>query len=404
MIAKGNRRNGQPILVENSSAKHLDRVSLDGGSFNEAWIQKLIHEQPSILPINEIEKIFSPLISIGREISTPAGYIDNLFISPEGYITIVETKLWRNPEARREVIGQIIDYATELSKWSFSDLEATIKLANHSADSLLTIVQKAEELDETKQQDFIDTVNRNLKLGRFLLLIVGDGIRDNVESMVDYINKSPQLHFTLALIELQVFRFNHDNNSFVVIPQLVTRTKEIVRSTIRIEGVNLSDVKINVETDFKIETDISKVNSLQRPTITAEDFFEQLEKNTNRDTVNFAKQIIKDSEEQGYYIEWNKGSFGIKLPDPQGSGINIGIMTIDRGGLIYPAFMRGQLEKFGLPLEAVLILFKKFFKGHFNKGQLNNGFACQRRKLVILRIPPVVAQPTQSSFHNPSFG
>ena len=26
-------------------------------------------------------------------------------------------------------------------------------------------------------------------------------------------------------------------------------------------------------------------------------------------------------------------------------------MTIDRGGLIYPAFMRGQLEKLGLPLE-----------------------------------------------------
>ena len=263
----------------------MDRVSLDGGSFNESWIQKLIYDQPSILPINEIEKIFSPLISLGREISTSAGYIDNLFISPEGYITIVETKLWRNPEARREVIGQIIDYATELSKWSFTDLEAAIKLANHNADSLLAIVQKAEELDETKQQDFIDTVSRNLKLGRFLLLIVGDGIRDNIESMVDYINKSPQLHFTLALIELQVFRFNHDNNSFIVIPQLVTRTKEIVRSTIRIEGVNLSDVKINVEADFKVETDISKVNSLQRPTITAEDFFEQLEKNTNRDTV-----------------------------------------------------------------------------------------------------------------------
>ena len=263
----------------------MDRVSLDGGSFNESWIQKLIYDQPSILPINEIEKIFSPLISLGREISTSAGYIDNLFISPEGYITIVETKLWRNPEARREVIGQIIDYATELSKWSFTDLEAAIKLANHNADSLLAIVQKAEELDETKQQDFIDTVSRNLKLGRFLLLIVGDGIRDNIESMVDYINKSPQLHFTLALIELQVFRFNHDNNSFIVIPQLVTRTKEIVRSTIRIEGVNLSDVKINVEADFKVETDISKVNSLQRPTITAEDFFEQLEKNTTRDTV-----------------------------------------------------------------------------------------------------------------------
>jgi hypothetical protein len=148
-----------------------------------------------------------------------------------------------------------------------------------------------------------------------------------------------------------VFKFNQEKNSFVVIPQVVTRTKEIVRSTIRIEGVNLADVKINVETDFKLEMDTSKISSTKKLTITAEDFFEQLEKNTNKDTVTFAKQIIKDSEENGYYIEWNTGSFGIKFPDPQGSGIRVSILNVDRNSLIYLGYSEGQLKKLGLPLE-----------------------------------------------------
>ncbi len=34
---------------------------------------------------------------------------------------LVEAKLWRNPEARRKVIGQILDYAKELSRWNYED-------------------------------------------------------------------------------------------------------------------------------------------------------------------------------------------------------------------------------------------------------------------------------------------
>ena len=57
---------------------------------------------------------FSPPRTVGREVLTAAGLIDVLYVSPAGLVTIVETKLWRNPEARREVVGQILDYAKEL--------------------------------------------------------------------------------------------------------------------------------------------------------------------------------------------------------------------------------------------------------------------------------------------------
>lgn len=355
MTNKGNRRNGQPILIRDDKSNGLERIPLDEKAFNEDWIQKLIHNNPDILPINEIDTGFTPAISIGREISTTAGYIDNLFISPDGYLTIVETKLWRNPEARREVVGQILDYAKELNKWSFTDLDNAVKLYNqtynNNSDGLLATVRKFNELDEADESFFIDTVSRNLKRGRFLLLIVGDGIRESVEDMVEYLTQTPQLYFTLALVELQVYKLNQADNSLIVIPQLVTRTREITRAIVKIEGNYPADLKVNIETDLGTEATKQQYQAYKRLTITAEDFFEQLAKNTNKETVDFAQQVIKDSEELGLYIEWNSGSFSIKLPDPQGSGVKIGIVNIDRGGLFYLGYSRGQFEKLQLPLE-----------------------------------------------------
>jgi hypothetical protein len=49
--------------------------------------------------------------------ATPAGPLDALFINRHGALGLVKCKLWRNPQARREVVGQILDYAKELARW-----------------------------------------------------------------------------------------------------------------------------------------------------------------------------------------------------------------------------------------------------------------------------------------------
>jgi hypothetical protein len=355
MITKGKRREGNPIFVQGETTKKLERVHLEAKTFKESWIQDLIHKQPNILPVDEIESNFSPLIPIGREISTPVGYIDNLYISPDGYITLVETKLWRNAEARREVVGQILDYAKELNKWSYADLDRAVQIYNqfynNNSDGLLSSIRRYEPLDESDEQFFIDNVSKNLKRGRFLLLIVGDGIRESVEDMVEYLSQSPQLYFTLSLIELQVFNFNKEDNSFVVIPQIVTRTKEITRAIIRVEGSNTENVKINVETDLGAKTPKTDKSNALKLTITAEDFYEQLQQNTNSDTVDFAKQIIADCEKRGYFIKWGTGSFVVTLPDPNGSGLKITLFVVDRKALVYLIWSTMQFEKLELPLD-----------------------------------------------------
>ena len=99
---------------------------------------------------------------------------------------LVECKLWRNPEGRREVVGQILYYAKELSRWSSSDLHREVnRRLKRDGNPLLEMVRAVEpKVDEIQ---FNDALTANLRRGRFLLLIVGDGIREGVEAIAEYL-------------------------------------------------------------------------------------------------------------------------------------------------------------------------------------------------------------------------
>lgn len=348
MINKGNRQQGSPYFISSDNSLKLERVPLNEKHFLENWLQKLIHENPQILPIDEIESGFAPLISIGREISTSVGYIDNLYISPNGYLTLVETKLWRNPEAKREVVGQILDYAKELTTWTFSKLNESVRQSNelflNKSKGIIDLIKEYDLIEESDEKIIIDNIDRNLKRGRLLLLIVGDGIRESVEDMVDYLQSTAQLQFTLGLVELQVFKNPNNENDLIVIPNLITRTREITRAIIKIENNSTNNV-VSIETDFKEEK--LKTN-YTRSTITEDDFFEQLLQNTDRESLEIAKHILQVSKDKGFYIEWTTGSFVAKILDPAGSGQKISLYVTDRKGLFYIGWSSAQLEKIGL--------------------------------------------------------
>lgn len=205
--------------------------SLAESPLTEADIQQLVHEHPACLPISEIDPTFNNPIPICRELMTPAGPIDNFMVTPSGLPILVECKLWRNPEGRREVVGQILDYAKELSTWSSSDLQREVsRRLRVDGNPLLSLVQAvAPGVDEI---EFSDALTMNLRRGRFLLLIVGDGIREGVEAIADYLQAHAGLHFTLGLVELPIFSLPDGNH--LVVPRVLARTAVITRTVIAV--------------------------------------------------------------------------------------------------------------------------------------------------------------------------
>jgi hypothetical protein len=115
-----------PILFdEQGGITALERVRLDGG-ISENWLQTRLFEYPNSLPLGEIDPGYQRIAVLCMEMSTPAGAVDIVYVTPEGRLVIIETKLWRNPEARRKVVGQILDYAKELITWSYADLQREV--------------------------------------------------------------------------------------------------------------------------------------------------------------------------------------------------------------------------------------------------------------------------------------
>lgn len=97
--------------------KAIGSPVLGAGTHDEAWLQALIFAHPELLPISRIEPGFGAAVPVAREVACGHAYIDNLYLTPSGEIILAETKLWRNVQARREVVAQALAYVAALASW-----------------------------------------------------------------------------------------------------------------------------------------------------------------------------------------------------------------------------------------------------------------------------------------------
>ena len=229
--------NAGPVLVRGLDAEG-ERLSLlpsQHKTFDEKWLQELLYKHPSILPVDEIDEAFSPPISIGREIAN----IDNLFVSPHGLLTVVETKLWRNPEAHRTVVAQILDYASTLTTWDYQrldkDVQADMQRRTGQSKSIYRAVSGHRKGLDFSEIEFQQKVQECLTEGRFALLIVGDKILPGATQLAEIIQSAPHLQFSIGFVELQCYRLNRDADwPLVVCPRFLAKTREVTRAIVKV--------------------------------------------------------------------------------------------------------------------------------------------------------------------------
>lgn len=235
-------RHSAPMLVQaGQSARSLHRIELgrgeQDGERRESFVQELVHEHPSIIPMLDIEPAFTPLISICRELPSSAGYLDNLWMTPAGGIVLGECKLLRNPQARREVVSQALDYARAIRGWHFDDLERAAQAALRDPSiRLWNLVRAGTETGDEELLDepqFVDAVERRLRFGRFMVLIIGDGIQEGVEALAEFLQLHAGLHIGLALVDLSIWRDEEDR--LLVVPRIPLRTVLVERGIVIVE-------------------------------------------------------------------------------------------------------------------------------------------------------------------------
>ena len=130
----------QIFTVGPSGFQALDPEAYQG----EAELQKLLAAHPELLAVERRRWLL-----IRREVPVPADQggsnkwsLDHLFLDDEAIPTFIETKLATNAGIRREVVGQMLDYAANGSVyWPIKQIRAwfedTVNSGGGNADSVL---------------------------------------------------------------------------------------------------------------------------------------------------------------------------------------------------------------------------------------------------------------------------
>jgi hypothetical protein len=273
------------------------------------------------LPIAEIDPMFSGPVPICTELNTLAGPIDIFMVTPSGLPVLVECKLWRNPEGRREVVGQILDYAKELSRWSSSDLQREVRRRLKRDDNpLLEMVWAADP--EVDERQFNDALTANLRRGRFLLLIVGDGIREGVEAIAEYLQTHAGLRFSLGLVELPIYLM--PNGDRLVAPRVLARTTIVTRNVVAMpDGYAIEEVE-NPATVSEIDPEREA----------AQRFWKE-----------FLTDLKLDDPEQQIPNPARQGQLSFMLPAPSGSSWLTVYRNLKRGEV--GVYLSGQRDTVG---------------------------------------------------------
>jgi hypothetical protein len=205
---------------------------------NEDWLQRYIGKHPEVLPMRDLEGIDLRLRLIARELKD----IDLLFADERGLLTIVETKLIENPDSRREVVAQVLDYASKLEKMdalalckeisfqkdkeeavkdfpeirdlskllydliesdlSDSEIAAKKTLAHYVITGRLKRDLSLLDTKESKEKDFLERLDQMLKDGSFRLVIVTYEASSQLIDFVNYTNSKMKRGNQLVVVEL----------------------------------------------------------------------------------------------------------------------------------------------------------------------------------------------------------
>ena len=210
-----------------------------------------------------------------------------------------------------------------------------------SSDPLVDLASDGD--DDMDERAFVDRMNRNLRLGRFVLLIVGDGIHEGVEKMADFLNQTPQLQFTLGLVEMGLYALDDKAQpaDFFVQPRIVARTREVTRAVV--------EIKTTVQPDaihVSVPPTPTKAQGERRP-LTESAFLEQLSESSSPEVVTFAQGVLEQAPAHDLTITWGEGGPLLRYEDETGHRFTFG--KLSRGGTLGDThWLGGQCLRRGL--------------------------------------------------------
>ena len=207
-------------FVSDNTRKKLGVVSYQ----SERELEEVVAANPYLLTEDDEPE---PVL-IASQVNLPgAGTADLIFLDPSGQITVVEVKLGRNSQSRREVVGQVFDYVSTLADHTLVELD---EFTNGGLDQALRSFSDPE--DGSDYEQLRRTCSTELRAGKVRVTIVVDAASDSLVRIMSFMNEHSDLDVRLIAVQ------KHEQDGIEVFapqPIVVAREEKAVGRRTRAE-------------------------------------------------------------------------------------------------------------------------------------------------------------------------
>ncbi|MFJ4486803.1 hypothetical protein ACIP3D_31155 [Streptomyces longwoodensis] len=211
----------QPVFIVGNDLQALEPATFE----TEEEFQELLARHPRVLDFGSLaDGRPLRLVLVAREMgvptsaeSGPAYWLDHLFVDADAVPTLVEVKRASDTRIRREVVGQMLDYAANGARyWPGALLQRSFE-ETCLADGRPLEEAYADLLGDRSPEDFWPLVEERLAAGQMRLLFVADRIPLELRAIVEFLNR--QLRQT-DVYAVELTQYRGDGDLRVLVPRI----------------------------------------------------------------------------------------------------------------------------------------------------------------------------------------
>lgn len=250
---------------------------------SEALLQEALALYPDVIagPTTKSDEA-NRLLLVAQEMGVPdneAGgmtfRLDHLFIDSNCVPVLVEVKRSSDTRIRREVVGQMLDYAANgVRYWPLEVLQAEFERTSgkRGLDSGQLL---AEHIGDMDPEQFWSNVQANLAAGRIRMLFVADELPSGLRRVIEFLNEQMT---SAEVLGVEVRQFVGDAHT-VFVPSVIGKTATAVAS-----------------------------KSTTGSTWTMESFMGAARTRCSEKEVAFIERLLADPEAKGGRLSWGRGN------------------------------------------------------------------------------------------------
>lgn len=287
------------VMQDDGSTKMMARVRCQNEDYE---LQRILEKNPNLLPGDQIDpENPRQWLLIKREMPVPdpctgldRWSIDFVFADQDAIPTFVECKRFSDTRSRREIVGQMLEYAANGHYYWSKDMlrgfaENTAKQKGVDLDESICALRSE---GETNTDVFFECLQKNLREGQLRIIFFLEESPSELRSVVDFLNKQMERSEVL-LVEARQYMLDGQR---IVAPTLFGYTEEARQAKRAINPATMISSR-KWDRDSYFSDAASKLSPLE---------------------VQILETLLDQSLELGSKISWGngqgKGSFDIKEP------------------------------------------------------------------------------------------